>query len=144
MIRSFPLTSFTPPALKVHSQHDDVMLHAHRRRQHHSHIVAQRALDGRRDGAAADLGVLPRSNVDGALHLVHVLRAGVHGDVRLEQREEALQDHALEELDVTALVLGKRVDGLAGGREEVLEVLLALLEQLQTGLVRQSRLRAAD
>ena len=68
----------------------------------------------------------------------------MHGDVRLEQREEALQDHALEELDVTALVLGERVDGLAGGREEVLEVLLALLEQLQAGLVRQSRLCTAD
>ena len=69
-----------------------------------------------------------------------ILLTGVHGDLGLELGEEALDDDTLEELDVAALVLGELVDRRAGRREEVLEVLFALLEQLQTGLVGERRL----
>lgn len=60
----------------------------------------------------------------------------MHGDLRLKLGEEALDDDALEELDVARLVVGEPVNRPAGDCKEILEVLLALLEQLQSGFVR--------
>lgn len=51
--------------------------------------------------------------------------------------QEALHDHALEELDVAAVILGECGDGAPARGEEVLEVLLALVEELEPGFVRK-------
>ena len=107
-----------------------------------AHIVAQRADHGRGDRAPADPGILLCSGRRGTHYDLDVLLARVHRDLGLEQVEIALDDDTFEELDVAGLVLGERVDCRARGAEEVLEVLLALLEELQPGFVRECRVCA--
>ena len=140
-MRWLPLTSFTPPALSQRSVVSDPPYpHTTTNAVGYSHVVAQRALNGRLHCLAADLVVLLCGSLCCPLDELDILLASVNGDFRLELGEEALDDDTLEELDVAALVLGELVDRRAGRREEVLQVLFALLEQLQTGLVGERRL----
>jgi hypothetical protein len=63
------------------------------------------------------------------------LLPGVHSDAWLEEEKIPLHNGALKKLDIPASVLGKREDGRASGGEEILEVLLAAVEQLQAGFI---------
>ena len=140
-MRWLPLTSFTPPALSQRSVVSDPLCPCTTTNAiGYSHVVAQRALNGRLHRLAANLVVLLGGGLCCPLNELDILLTGVHGDLGLELGEEALNDDALEELDVAALILSELVDRRAGRREEVLEVLFALLEQLQTGLVGERRL----
>lgn len=129
-MRFEPLTSFTPPALRVHE------LAQVKQSIADPPVVAQTALDGERNVPPAYLLVRLLGTRCRLLRQADVAFTHMHGDARLQHLQVALHDDALEELHVTSVILGERENRRAGRREEVLEVLLAPVQQLQPRLVR--------
>ena len=54
-----------------------------------------------------------------------ILGTRIHRGRRLEELEEALYDHAFEELDIAPLIVGEPCDLSTSGGEEVLQMLLS-------------------
>ena len=113
-----------------------------RRTGQHSQLIAQRRLELDFHLTPADVKVRLLRPVESAPRDGLVLGARIHRRRRLEELQEALHDHALEELDVARLVVGKPCDLSARGGEEVLQMLLPAVQEPQSRLVRQRRLVA--
>lgn len=95
MIRLFPFTSFTPPALR--------RSHEHRYRsggRFDVQIGTQGSDELVLDLTAADFVVLLRSSVRGLFRGSRVFFPDVDANFRVEDLEESLDDNALQELHV--------------------------------------------
>lgn len=71
-----------------------------------------------------------------------IFRSNVNSNLGFQKRKKSLQDVVLKELGVSRLVGRKLGDLGTSGVEEILKVLFALLQELQTGLVRERRVCA--
>jgi len=138
VILLFPFTSFTPPALR-----------RNRERGYRSggqfdvQIRAQRSDELVLDLATGDFGVLFRSCICGLLGSSRVCLSDMDGNLLIENLKGALDDNALQELNI----LGGRSKCrklIPGCLEEVLQVLLAQMQEPQPGFVGQGGVSAEN
>lgn len=122
-MRRVPLTSLTPPALREPSgsaskprgstnEVPDLQLVAQRRFELELHLTPA-------DVIVRRLRPIKCARRDGLVFGAHIYSRG-----RFEELKKTLHDHALEELDVTRLVVGEVGDLATSQSEEVLQVLL--------------------
>ena len=138
MILWFPFTSFTPPALRRNRERG-----GRSDGQFDVQVRAQRTDELILDLAAGNIGVLFRSCICGLLGSSGVCLSDVDGDLRIEDLEGSLDDNALQELNVLG-GRGKCRKLISGCLEEVLQVLLAQMQEPQPGFVGQGRMSAEN
>ena len=106
-------------------------------------VGTQRNNDLVLDLATSDFGVLIRSRLCGLFGSGCVYFSDVDGDLCIENLEGSLDDNALQELDVLR-GRGERRKLFTGCLEEVLQVLLAQVQESQPGFVGEGRMSAEN
>lgn len=94
--------------------------------------------------AAGQLLVALDRGLAHVLDKLHVRRAGGDRDLGLVQLQQALQEQVLEQLAVLALVTAQLCETLAGKLKQLVQVLLAGLQDLKSRLVALVRLGAVS
>jgi len=138
VILLFPFTSFTPPALRRNRERGD-----RSGGQFDVQIRAQRNEELILDLATGDFGVLFRGCTCGLLGSSRVFLSDVDGNLSIENLEGSLNDNALQELNILG-GRGKCRKLIPGCLEEVLQVLLAQVQEPQPGFVGQGGMSAEN
>lgn len=95
VIRLFPLTSFTPPALRrIHERGNRIGV------RFDSQIGTQRSDELVFNLTTANFGILFRSRICGLFGGTRICLSDVDANLRIEKLEGSLDDNALEELHV--------------------------------------------